>query len=260
MREVFRKIQQSIAANDQSAIILIIDAPRNLNYLVGQRLLITPQGVADFISVPDWLKEEAVSKAKEVLTARQKTRYCQASVPGSQDVVSLFIDLALPPPQLLIFGGGHISQPLTVIAALAGFQVTVVDDRPLFANRQRFRHADKIICCEFKDALWQVSIHSETYIVIVTWGHRSDEECLRGVLDKKAAYIGMIGSLRRVKGIKNRLKEEGIDKESLRRIFSPIGLSIGAQTPGEIAVSIMAEIISVRRHGRGREISLKEGE
>ncbi|MEW6662360.1 MAG: XdhC family protein [Bacillota bacterium] len=259
MRAVFQSILQSIAVNNPAAVVLVIDAPHHLKHLIGQRLLVTPQGKEGFPDAPDWLKEEAVRAAGEVLTARQEGRYCQIKVPGSQDLVNLFIDLALPLPQLLIFGGGHISQPLTVIGALAGFQVTVVDDRPLFANRQRFPDAYEVICCDFKGALSRVSIHSETYIVIVTRGHKSDEECLRGVLGSRAAYIGMIGSRRRVRGIMNRLAEEGIDKTTLGRIFSPIGLSIGAQTPGEIAVSIMAEVISVRRQGRGGEISLKEG-
>jgi xanthine dehydrogenase accessory factor len=259
MRAVFKRISQSIADNCPAAVVFVTDGPHYLKHLVGRRLLVTPQGVEDFSEAPDWLKKEAARRAGEVLTARQEASYYQIKVPGSQDLVSIFIDLALPLPQLLIFGGGHISQPLTVIGTLAGFQVTVVDDRPLFANRQRFPAANEVICCDFAGALSLVSIHSETYIVIVTRGHQSDEECLRGVLGSKAAYIGMIGSRRRVRGIISRLTEEGMEQAALSRINSPIGLAIGAQTPGEIALSIMAEMVSVRRQGRGGEISLKEG-
>ncbi|MGI9951769.1 XdhC/CoxI family protein [Moorellaceae bacterium AZ2] len=164
--------------------------------------------------------------------------------------VELFLEPVLPEPHVLVLGGGHVGQKVAALAKEVGYRVTVVDDRPAFANRQLFPRADAIVCQDFEGALRQIPIDPATYIVIVTRGHRHDYECLRQVIHSPAAYIGMIGSRRKVKGVKDRLLAEGIAEEALARIYAPIGLDIGAETPAEIAVSILAEIIRVYRQGR----------
>jgi len=152
-----------------------------------------------------------------------------------------------PAPELIVFGGGHISLPLVQLGKMIGFHVTVVDDRPDFANKDRFPQADRVICLPFAQALEKIKIGLGTFITIVTRGHRHDQTCLRGVIDKSPAYIGMIGSRSRVKKMMHELASDGISQEAIDAVYAPIGLDIHADTPEEIAVSIIAQIISVRR-------------
>ncbi len=205
--------------------------------------------------MPDWLVGAATDAANIsfILGEVSVRRY---ESPGGW--VDLFADLAVPVPSLLVCGGGHISQPLVAMGAMAGFQVTVIDDRPQFANRERFPTAYRVICQSFGPALAGLPVNSSTYIVVVTRGHRYDEVCLRAVIGSPAAYIGMIGSRRRVAGVLAGLVAEGVAPALVERVHAPIGLDIGAETPGEIAVSILAEIIHVRHRGRGAVMSLKK--
>lgn len=154
----------------------------------------------------------------------------------------------LPPERLLLLGGGHVSLPTCEIAARCGFQVTVVDDREEFANRERFPLATEVLCEDYQEAIRRAELTANDYVVIVTRGHKCDTESLRTVLEGPApAYVGMIGSRKRVREQVELLRSEGFDESLLSRVCSPIGLSIGAVTPEEIAVSIMAEVISYRR-------------
>jgi xanthine dehydrogenase accessory factor len=155
---------------------------------------------------------------------------------------------------LLIVGGGHIGSALATIGNLCGFSVAVVDDRADFANAERFPQADTVICGDFVETLREFPIDANTYIVCVTRGHKHDEASLREVAGSPAAYVGMIGSRRRVGIVLNHLIEEGADPEAVARVHTPIGLDIGAETPEEIAVSIMAEVIQVRRGASGRSM------
>ncbi|MEE8370085.1 MAG: XdhC/CoxI family protein [Dehalococcoidia bacterium] len=155
---------------------------------------------------------------------------------------------------LLIVGGGHIGSALATIGNLCDFSVAVVDDRADFANAERFPQADTVICGDFVETLREFPIDANTYIVCVTRGHKHDEASLRQVAGSPAAYIGMIGSRRRVGIVLNHLREEGVDPEAIACVHTPIGLDIGAETPEEIAVSIMAEVIQVRRGGSGRSM------
>jgi xanthine dehydrogenase accessory factor len=152
-----------------------------------------------------------------------------------------------PQPQLIIFGGGHIAVPLADFAARTGFGVTVVDDRPKFANSARFPTADRVICESFEKAFDSLDFHQATYVVIVTRGHRHDQTCLENTLAKRTAYTGMIGSRRRLAIVFEDLKRQGFDADALANVHSPIGLKINAVTPEEIAVAILAELIQVRR-------------
>lgn len=160
----------------------------------------------------------------------------------------LFVEKITAPIELLVLGGGHIALPICQMGKILGYNVTVVDDRPFFANTERFSCADKVICNNFNQALDQIEITPATFVVIVTRGHRYDKDCLRKVVLKPAGYIGMIGSKRRVKALMNELAEEGIPVERLNKVYSPIGLKISAETPQEIAISILGEIIQVQ-HG-----------
>jgi xanthine dehydrogenase accessory factor len=155
---------------------------------------------------------------------------------------------------LLVVGGGHIGSALATVGNLCGFSVAVVDDRADFANAERFPQADTVICGDFVETLRKFPIDANTYIVCVTRGHKHDEASLRQVAGSPAAYVGMIGSRRRVGIVLNHLIEDGADPEAVARVHTPVGLDIGAETPEEIAVSIMGEVIRVRRGGSGRSM------
>lgn len=180
------------------------------------------------------------------------------AVPATETQPAVFLEVQTSPPTLLIAGAGHIAVPLARMAAMLGFRVAVLDDRPMFANEERFPEAEEVIAAPFGEALSGYSFDNQTYVAIMTRGHAHDLECLVEVLDKPAAYIGMIGSRRRVRGVLDMVRERDIPEELLARVHAPIGLGIGAVTPEEIALSVMAEVVKAKRGGTGRSLSDKE--
>lgn len=169
----------------------------------------------------------------------------------------LLFELARPALEMVICGGGHVGQAVARAARLLDFKVTVIDDRAEFASRDKFPDPQvRLLTGDFVEALRSLQITPATHLVIVTRGHRHDEICLEEVIDKPARYIGMIGSRRRTTTIRERLRRAGIAPELLHRVHAPIGLDIGALTPEEIALAILAEIILVRRGGTGAPKSL----
>lgn len=205
------------------------------------------------------LDAHAVSLAREVLAGR--------AVAGAHEVeigevrCTLYLEAYRPPAELVIVGAGHIARPLCRLGAMLGLRVTVLDDRPAFATRERFPEAARLLRADFADPLREVSLSSATHLVLVTRGHRYDYDVLRDVLrrdDVEPAYVGMVGSRRRVRAAYEQLIREGIAPERLARVHAPIGLDIGAETPEEIAVAIIAEIVRLRRGGTGASLSEKE--
>jgi xanthine dehydrogenase accessory factor len=164
--------------------------------------------------------------------------------------VEVALEPMVPPDQLIVFGAGHIGMPLARLGAVLGYEVTIVDDRERFASRERFPDALRIMAQPFESAIQEISITPWTYLVLVTRGHEHDESTLRHVVGSPAPYIGMIGSRRRVLVVFERLRAMDVPEEFLRRIYAPIGIDIGARTPEEIALAILAEIVSVKRGGR----------
>lgn len=182
--------------------------------------------------------------ASPALAAFQTGTFQRVS-PGDGSLV--LFEPIFPEPQLIVLGGGHIALSLVDFAARCGFRVTVVDDRPAFANRDRFPLAERVICDHFANCFSRLTFHRSTYVVIITRGHRHDRLCLQEALKRETAYIGQIGSRSRLKTLFDQLREEGADPVRLAAVHAPIGLPIGSVTPSEIAVSILAELISVRR-------------
>ncbi|HEY3412588.1 MAG TPA: XdhC family protein [Armatimonadota bacterium] len=150
-------------------------------------------------------------------------------------------------PDLYIFGAGHVAVPVAHIAALAGFRITVVDDRAEFADPQRFPRADGVMSLSVDEAFSGLPIDSAAFVIAITRGHFLDEDVVAHALQTPARYIGMIGSRRKVATVFDRLRERGFDEADIARIHAPIGIDIGAETVDEIAISIVAEIVSVRR-------------
>ncbi len=176
----------------------------------------------------------AVAAGREATLTRQV---------GEQTYVRRF----LPPERLILLGGGHVSLALYEAARRVDFAVSVVDDRPAFASFTRFPEAREVLCDSFESALPRLNIGAGDFVCVLTRGHRDDVTCVKHLLGgNEPRYLGMIGSRRRVKGLFDMLAAEGYDRERIGRIHAPIGLSIGAVTPAEIAVSILAELIAAR--------------
>ncbi len=161
--------------------------------------------------------------------------------------LEIFIEPVLPPALLYIFGAGHVAYNLYKVATIAGFDVTVIDDRESYANRERFPDAREIIADDFDAVTARLNPPEGSYIVIVTRGHRDDMRILRWAVDARARYLGMIGSKRKTISIYKELEKEGIAAEKFANVHAPVGLEIGAVTPEEIAISIVAEMIAERR-------------
>ena len=179
--------------------------------------------------------------------------YIISSIPNNQksQVITLngekiYIEFMSQSYNVVVCGAGHISISIIKMCKLLDLPVTVIDDRLAFANDAIRAGADKVICEPFEKALNYIEVDNGTFFIIVTRGHRYDQTCLQKIIDKKNAYIGMIGSRVRVKKVLDYLENEGISREKLDKVYTPIGLKIGAETPAEIAVAIMAEIIEIK--------------
>ena len=189
------------------------------------------------------LREEVCRAAREATGNR-----CVSVGSGT-----VFCEVLRGNPELVICGGGHVSAALVKMAGLLGLSVTVLEDRPLFADKVRAAGAGRVICDSFAGGLRQVEGDERTFFVIVTRGHRYDKECLEAILKKKYAYVGMMGSRSRIRLLKETLLEEGYQREVLDGLHAPIGISIFSETPEEIAVSILGEIIQVKNSGGSGE-------
>ena len=168
----------------------------------------------------------------------------------------VYVEVRRPVLDLVIVGAGHIARPMARLGSDLGYRVWVLDDRPDFATRERFPEAHQVIRADFSDPFRDVPVHERTHLLLVTRGHKYDYDCLVRVLrgDPLPAYIGMIGSRRRVRATFVQLLEDGIDRSKLRAIHAPVGLDIGAETPEEIAVAVAAELVRVRRGGSGASL------
>jgi xanthine dehydrogenase accessory factor len=192
----------------------------------------------------------------------QDAAYDNGLICGGQ--LEVFVECVSPQPAALIFGGGHISQSLAKVLDIAGFVVSVADNREAFANRERFPEARQVFAEEYEEIFPKLNITSSTYIVIVTRGHRDDMRVLKLAIGTTARYIAMIGSKRKVINVIRELEKEGIPRAEFERVFAPMGLNIGAVSPEEIAISVAAEMIAVRRNSasnwRALSMSIYAGE
>ena len=165
---------------------------------------------------------------------------------GSMDGEEIFAEVCEKNPSLVILGGGHVSRPVAKIGKMLGFSVTVMDDREDFVTEERFPDADMRIVGGFEEIEEKIPVYDNSYYVVVTRGHQGDTICARQILKRPYTYFGMIGSRQKVKTTRQNLLAEGFSEEQINTIHAPIGLPIGGQTPEEIAVSIMAEIVQVK--------------
>src|SRR5215469_9838281 len=186
----------------------------------------------------------------------QDAAYDNGLICGGQ--LNIFVEPVVPQPRAYIFGGGHVSKSISKVANLAGFVTVIVDDREAFANKDRFPEAEETYAEEYEDVFPKLPVTSTSYLIIVTRGHRDDMRVLRWAVTTPAKYIAMIGSRRKVISVIRELEKEGIGTEAFDRIYAPMGFEIGAVSPEEIAISVGAEMIAMRRDPEGSWRSLSK--
>jgi xanthine dehydrogenase accessory factor len=255
MEDIFKEIAIIKSEGGSAALATVIKTKGSTPREAGAKMLIRSDGtIAGSIgggSLEATICREAVNVIKEAnpklmhfnLTEEEATEDGMLCG-GTMDV---FIEPIVSEPTLFIFGAGHISLSICKIAKMVGFKVIVIDDREEFANAERFPEADQLLAENFTEVFSKLRVDRSSYIVIVTRGHKFDETVLEWAVQSDACYLGMIGSKKKNDTIFVNLQSKGVSKKSLERVHAPIGLDIHAETPEEIAVSIMAEIIKKRR-------------
>lgn len=251
MTTILKNLLTAIQQNRRADIFTLINAPISYSDCVGQMVVLYPGGLSEGMII----NEDITHAIIEYVNGHEWAGPSQIDI--REYAVRVFWNRSEQKSKAIIAGGGHISLPLSQILSMAGFQVTVIDDRPEFANRARFPQAEQVFCEDFTRALSTIHIDRDTAVIIVTRGHRYDLDCLRAVINSSACYLGMIGSRRRIRSIIEQMIEEGMSENAVKRLYAPIGLDIGAQTPEEIAVSIAAEVIAVYRGGTCLPLSAK---
>lgn len=254
-QEVFAALGEAMKRAEDVALVTIVATNGSTPQRVGAKMLVYADGRTVGTVGGGCYENDAFWKAREALKTRKPVRvkyeldddFAQENglVCGGQ--MEVFIEPIEPPPAVYVIGAGHVGFYLAQFAHEAGFLVHVVDDREAFANRERFPQAAEVVVDDIPAWLASASIPASAYVVIVTRGHRHDLDALRAVIDRDLRYVGLIGSRAKVARVYDALVEEGVDTGRFERIHAPIGLDIGAVTPQEIAVSILAEIIAVRR-------------
>ncbi|PSM47939.1 xanthine dehydrogenase [Chroococcidiopsis sp. CCALA 051] len=220
-----------------------------------------------------WSGQEAIALVDRILDLLQSGQTATLVTPFTLDKLpyllsentliateEAFIETLQPPPTLLIVGAGHVGEQLAKVAHTIGFQVIIQDDRPQWANRERYSQATAIFNQAIASVVAQLATHTQLYAALVTRGFQYDLAALKVLLARnpECQYIGTIGSEKRVRQVIQALETEGMAANKLRSLYAPIGLDIGALTPEEIAVSICAELILVRRGGTGRPLSQRD--
>lgn len=251
--EAMHLARQALRGGEPMASVTVIDSRGEAAPTPGTRLAVWAERSRGTLGGAA-LDQAAIAFAREVLAGGTRVATREVQAPGA--LATLFAEPHRPPPELVIVGAGHIARPLCAVGALLGFRVTVLDDRPGFATRERFPEAAEVRRADFSAPLAGVPMDARTHLVLVTRGHKYDYEALRDVLARPAlpAYVGMVGSRRRTRAALEQLAREGIGPERIAAVRAPVGLDVRAETPEEIAVAIAAELVLLRRGGSGRPL------
>ncbi len=254
--DIYEKIVNLRREGHSAALATIINVRGSIPSFASAKMLITDDGTIFGTIGGGCVEGEVWQAAREVLeTGKPRTlafnlnkdpKYDTGLVCGGS--LEIFIEPILPASTIYIFGAGHVGHNVYRVAHIAGFEVVVADDREAYANRERFPEASEVYAEEFDQVLSKLNPPERAFIVIATRGHRDDMKILHWAVGTEAHYIGMVGSKRKVVTIYKQLEKDGVAQEKLNRVHSPIGLDIGATTPEEIGVSIVAELIAVRRN------------
>lgn len=258
--DIYEQIVQLRRAGRRGAVATIVNVRGSIPSFRTAKMLVRDDGSIAGTIGGGCVEADVWQAAREVMETEkprtltfdlnQDPKYDTGLVCGG--TLEVFIEPVLPPALLYVFGAGHVAASVCQVASQAGFDVIVTDDRSSYASQERFPAAREVHALDFEEATKQLDPNESSYIVIVTRGHRDDMRVLRWAVQTPARYIGMIGSKRKVIQIFKALQEEGLAAHLFDRVHAPIGLDIGAITPEEIAVSITAELIAIRRRAEAK--------
>lgn len=257
---LFKRLSESVKRHEDVALITIVNHP--IPAYVGTKCLIDKNGILYTESELPFDLEEKIWECCLPVFMANKTKTITLCYDNIE--CDCYVEIFQAPAHLIVAGAGHVSEPVAEMGKMLGFYVTVIDDRREFANRDRFPNVDDVVCTAYLDFFRTVPLNPKTYILLLTRGHKFDVVSLQALLkreeqlskDEHCSYIGMIGSRRRIAGVFAQLKDE-FTEHHFTNIYSPVGLDIGAQTPAEIAVSIMAEILKIKNNKSGTSLKSK---
>jgi xanthine dehydrogenase accessory factor len=268
-QEVFAAVADALERGEAAALVTIVSAVGSTPQRVGAKMLVFADGHIVGTIGGGCYENDAFWKAREAITSRRpQLVHYELSDDFAQETglicggqMDVYIEPIEPSPELYVVGAGHVGFHLARLAHDVGFRVHIVDDREKFANRERFPFAVEVLAEDIPAWVARTSLPVYAYVVIVTRGHTNDLEALRALAPRDLRYLGLIGSRAKVARITEALIADAIPAEVLQRVHAPIGLDIGAVTPQEIAVSILAELIAVK-HGKVKsrdaaELSMK---
>ena len=254
--DIFDELVALRRKGQKCALATIVQVNGSIPSYESAKLLVREDGTMAGTIGGGCVEAEVWTAAREVIETEQPKHltfslgqdaaYDNGLICGGQ--LNVFVEAIIPQPRAFIFGAGHISKSLSKVANMAGFATIIIDDREQFANRERFPEADEVHAGEYEEIFPKLEVNHTSYLVIVTRGHRDDMRVLKWALSTPARYISMIGSKRKVLGVMKELEREGLRREDFERLHAPMGLEIGAISPEEIAVSVAAEMIAVRRN------------
>ncbi len=262
--DVYEELVRLRNLGQKCALATIVEVRGSIPSYESAKLLVREDGSMTGTIGGGCVEAEVWNAAREVIDTEKPKRlafnlgqdaaYDNGLICGGQ--LEVFVEPVLPIPHAYIFGAGHISKSLSKVATLAGFATVVIDDRESFANRERFPEAKEVHAGEYEEVFARLAVNENSYLIIVTRGHRDDMRVLKLAVATPARYIAMIGSRRKVLNVIRELEKEGIPRAAFERIHAPMGLDIGAVSPEEIAVSVAAEMIAVRRRAASNWRSL----
>jgi xanthine dehydrogenase accessory factor len=253
--DVYDEIVRLRKLGQKCALATIVQVKGSIPSYESAKLLVREDGSMIGTVGGGCVEAEVWNAAREVIESEkprhltfslgQDAAYDNGLICGGQ--LNIFVEPVVPQPRAFIFGGGHVSKSISKVANLAGFATVIIDDREAFANPERFPEADETYADEYESVFPKLAVTSSSYLIIVTRGHRDDMRVLRWAVTTQARYISMIGSKRKTISVIHELEKEGIPRDAFERVFAPMGLDIGAESPEEIAVSVVAEMIAMRR-------------
>ena len=256
MLKIYQELANVISKGERAVLATVISSRGSAPRKAGAKMLIKEDGTAIGSIGGGGTEHKILSKVAKVMKSGEP-QIVRFDLSGKDEALAMicggqmevFLEPILSPETIYLFGAGHISQSTAATGKKLGFRMVVIDPRPEYNNIDRFPEADSLIVEEYDSAFSKLNVGEDGYIVIYTTGHVVDEQCLQFAVGTKAKYIGMIGSKNKAKEVKQRLLQKGVPQQQVDRVHSPIGLEIGAETPEEITISILAEIIKVKRAG-----------
>ncbi len=249
--DIGQRLLDAYEGGDPVGLATAVNVPEGSPHLGAKLMLLLDGGVVGTLGSPD-LDERAVAACRQVADVGSTDSFT------TDEGLEVFVEGFTTPPTLTVIGGGHVGKATADLANMLGYRVFIVDDRPEFSNPERFPYAEQTVVTQYERWSDDLSVNVNTFVVVATRGHRFDDMALESALKTKARYIGLMGSRRKNLMIYRRLLDQGVPLKRLKEVHAPIGLDIGGLQPEELAVSIMSEIIMVRRGGKGGPMQMDE--